>query len=352
MLTGKDLEKIKKIEERSLKLEKLLAEPEILRQPQKYRQLSKEFSESRPLVAKIRLLEKLDEELKGTEELLQNRDREMVNLAKSEMAEIREKKEKLLGDIMFCLNPPDPDAKRNVIMEIRAGTGGEEACLFAADLFRMYSKFAEKKNWRIEVMNTNFTGKGGIKEIIFALEGEGVYGSLRYESGIHRVQRVPLTESSGRIHTSAATVVVFTEIEEKEMDIETKDIRVDVYRSSGHGGQSVNTTDSAVRITHVPSGMVVTCQDERSQYKNKVKALRVLRARLTQQIKEKKQKEISAMRKNQVGSGDRSEKIRTYNFPQNRLTDHRFNLTFYRLNDILNGDLDELFQAMQKAKTA
>ncbi|MEA3369086.1 MAG: peptide chain release factor 1 [Candidatus Ratteibacteria bacterium] len=352
MIAQGNLEKIRKLESRFLKIEKLLADQQTLNQLQEYKKLSKEFSEIKTVVEKFRLWKKLDEELKETRELTESKDREMACLAKEEIEKINTKREKVEGEITVLLNPPDPDAKRNAIVEIRAGTGGEEASLFAAALFRMYSKFAETKQWHIEVMNTNFTGKGGMKEIIFEINGVGAYGSLRYESGIHRVQRVPVTESSGRIHTSAATVAVFPEIKEQELVIEPKDIRVDVFRSSGCGGQSVNTTDSAVRITYLPTGTVVTCQDERSQYKNKSKALRVLRARLNQEIQDRKQKEISKLRKTQVGSGDRSEKIRTYNFPQNRLTDHRFNLTFYRLNDILDGNLEELFEALQKALAA
>jgi len=352
MLPHKDLEKIKKIERRFLEIEGFLSNPRVLNQPKEYQKLSKEFSETRVVVEKVKLWEKLDGELKETRELTKSDDQEMVSLAEGEIVKIKEKKEKLKAEIIALLNPPDPDFKRSAIVEIRAGTGGEEASLFAADLFRMYSKFAERRRWPIEMMNTNFTGKGGIKEIVFAVEGNGVYGLLRYESGTHRVQRVPETESSGRIHTSAATVAVFPEIEEEELTLDPKDIRIDVFRSSGHGGQSVNTTDSAVRVTHIPTGTVVSCQDERSQYKNKVKALKVLRARLNQKMKDKKKKEISELRKNQVGSGDRSQKIRTYNFPQNRVTDHRLNITLYRLNDILDGNLDELFEAIQKGKAA
>ena len=350
MIAQGNLEKIRKIERRFLEIEKLLADHQTLNQPQKYKKLSKEFSEIKTVVEKFRRWKKLDKELKETQKLTEEQDSEMVDLAKEEVEKIDKKKEKLQGEITALLNPPDSDAKRNAIVEIRAGTGGEEASLFAAALFRMYSKFAETKHWHIEVMNTNFTGKGGMKEIVFEIEGVGAYGLLRYESGIHRVQRVPVTESSGRIHTSAATVAVFPEIKEQELNIEPKDVRVDVFRSSGCGGQSVNTTDSAVRITYLPTGTVVTCQDERSQYKNKAKAFQVLRARLNQEIQDKKQKEISKFRKTQVGSGDRSEKIRTYNFPQNRLTDHRFNLTFYRLNNIMDGNLEELFEALQKVR--
>ena len=350
MIFEKDLEKLKELYKRFIELERLLSDPKILAQIKEYRKLSKEFSEIKEAVNNFRLWKKLSEELKETEELAEGEDKEMATLARGELNKLKVRKEKIEAELTLFVNPPNPQANRDAIVEIRAGTGGEEAALFAADLFRMYSKFAERKNWQIEVMNSSFTGKGGIKEIIFELKGNGVYGSICYESGIHRVQRVPETESSGRIHTSAATVAVFPEVEEEELTIDTKDIKIDVFRSSGHGGQSVNTTDSAVRLTHIPTGIVVTCQDERSQHKNKAKALKVLRARINQEQEDKKEKEMSALRKSHVGSGDRSEKIRTYNFPQNRLTDHRFNLTLYRLDDILNGDLEELFEALQKGK--
>jgi peptide chain release factor 1 len=242
--------------------------------------------------------------------------------------------------------PKDPRDEKNVFLEIRAGTGGEEAALFAANLFRMYSKFAEKKRWRVEVMSENSTGLGGVKEIIALVEGRGVYSVLKHESGVHRVQRVPVTEASGRIHTSAVTVAVLPEADEVEIEINPNDLRIDVYRSSGPGGQSVNTTDSAVRVTHIPTGMVVTCQDEKSQHKNKAKALKVLRARLLDHLIEEQRTEISEQRKSQVGSGDRSERVRTYNFPQNRVTDHRINLTLYRLDGVMDGDLDELTSAL------
>ncbi len=352
MIHRNDLEKLKKMESRFHEIEKLLGDPELLSRPQEYKKFSKEFAELKNMVAKVKIWKKLDKELKETHELTQSDDKEMVNLAEKEMSELENKKKEIEGEINSLLNPPDPDFRRSAIVEIRAGTGGEEASLFAADLFRMYSKFSETKRWSIEIMNTNFSGKGGIKEVIFEVQGDGAYGLLRYESGTHRVQRVPDTESSGRIHTSAATVAVFPEVEEEELIIDPKDIRIDVFRSSGHGGQSVNTTDSAVRVTHIPTGTVVSCQDERSQYKNKVKALKVLRARLNNEIKDRRQKEISEFRRSQVGSGDRSEKIRTYNFPQNRVTDHRLNLTLYELGDILDGDLEKLFEALQKGIAA
>jgi peptide chain release factor 1 len=270
----------------------------------------------------------------------------MRELAKSELQALKERQTALEQDIRVLLLPKDPRDEKNIFLEIRAGTGGEEAALFAAVLFRMYAKYAEMNRWRVEVMSQNPTGLGGFREIIALIEGKGVFSRLKYESGVHRVQRVPVTEASGRIHTSAVTVAVLPEADEVEVEINPNDLRIDVYRSSGPGGQSVNTTDSAVRITHLPTGMVVTCQDEKSQHKNKAKALKVLRARLLDQLIEERRSEISEERKSQVGSGDRSERVRTYNFPQNRLTDHRLGLTLYRLDAILEGDLGEVVDAL------
>jgi len=270
----------------------------------------------------------------------------MRELAKAELQTLKERLAGLEEELKILLLPKDPRDEKNVFLEIRAGTGGEEAALFAAALFRMYSKFAEKKRWRVEVMSENPTGLGGFKEIIALMEGKGVFSVLKHESGVHRVQRVPVTEASGRIHTSAVTVAVLPEADEVEVEINPNDLRIDVYRSSGPGGQSVNTTDSAVRVTHIPTGMVVTCQDEKSQHKNKAKALKVLRARLLDKLMEEQRSEISEQRKSQVGSGDRSERVRTYNFPQNRMTDHRINLTLYRLDSVMEGDLDEMTNAL------
>ena len=270
-------------------------------------------------------------------------------MAKEELSELEKEREEAEKQCKMLLIPPDPLDGKNIIMEIRAGTGGDEAALFAADLFRMYTHYAETKRWKLEVMSSNETGLGGIKEIVVSISGKDVYGSLRYESGVHRVQRVPETESGGRIHTSAVTVAVLPEAEETDIEIRQEDLKIDVMRAGGPGGQCVNTTDSAVRITHIPTGIVVIQQDEKSQIKNKAKALRVLRARLYDMEEAKKQKERAEARKSQVGSGDRSERIRTYNFPQNRLTDHRINLTLYKLEQVMNGDLEEVIEALKIA---
>jgi peptide chain release factor 1 len=279
--------------------------------------------------------------------LLSSSDEELADLARDEIRELKREQQRLEEKLKLMLVPENPRDKGNAIVEIRAGTGGGEASLFAADLFRMYSKFAERQGWHIEIMGSNPTEIGGFKEIVFSVEGSGAFGKMRYESGVHRVQRVPITESSGRIHTSAASVVVLPEPEAVEVQVESKDLRVDVFRSSGPGGQSVNTTDSAVRITHIPTGIVATCQDEKSQHKNKAKAMKVLRARVLDQIQEKQQRVVAQSRKSQVGSGDRSAKIRTYNFPQGRLTDHRVGLTLYKLEQILTGELEEVIQTLK-----
>ena len=286
-------------------------------------------------------------EIQSTQEMLRDKlDSELRELAEAELASLEEDKSSLEEKLKVLLLPSDPLDEKNVIMEIRAGTGGDEAALFAGDLFRMYSRYAERNGWQIESMSSNPTELGGFKEAIVMISGDRVYSRLKYESGVHRVQRVPETEASGRIHTSAATVAVLPEAEDVDIEIDPNDLRVDVFRSSGHGGQSVNTTDSAVRITHIPTGMVVTCQDEKSQHKNKDKALKVLRARLLDQLMEEQEAGIAETRKTQVGSGDRSERIRTYNFPQSRVTDHRIGLTTHRLTEFLDGDLDEMIEAL------
>ncbi|MDH3215201.1 MAG: peptide chain release factor 1 [Candidatus Krumholzibacteria bacterium] len=278
-----------------------------------------------------------------------NEDPEIVELAQGEISELEAACDRLESDLKLLLVPKDPSDHRNTIIEIRAGTGGEEANLFVADLMRMYTRFAESRGWKIEILSSHATGIGGLKEIIFLLQGNDAYGTLKYEKGVHRVQRVPVTESSGRIHTSAVSVAVLPEAEEVDVDINPKDLRIDVFRSSGPGGQSVNTTDSAVRITHIPTGLVVTCQDEKSQHKNKDKALKVLRARLLEKAEKEHEEKVSHERKTQIGSGDRSAKIRTYNFPQQRVTDHRIGLTQHRLAEILDGDLNDIVAALQHA---
>jgi peptide chain release factor 1 len=339
-------QKLDEVENRYQELERLLADSKVLANPKEMQKLARERAEILKLVETYRVYKKVSEEIQESRDLLSESDEEMRELAKSELQSLKERQAALEQEIKVLLLPQDPRDKKNVFLEIRAGTGGEEAALFVADLFRMYAKYAEMSRWRVEVMSQNPTGLGGFKEIIALIEGKGVYSRLKYESGVHRVQRVPVTESSGRIHTSAVTVAVLPEADEVEIEINPNDLRIDVYRSSGPGGQSVNTTDSAVRITHIPTGMVVTCQDEKSQHKNKAKALKVLRARLLDQLIEEQRSEISEERRSQVGSGDRSERVRTYNFPQNRVTDHRLSLTLHRLDSVLEGDLGELIDAL------
>ncbi|MEJ5330551.1 MAG: peptide chain release factor 1 [Desulfobaccales bacterium] len=340
-------DRLENLEQQYLSLETRLADPEVLRQQEEYLRLSKEHAELTPLVQAFRRYRQLQKELADSQTLLKEEtDEELKALAREEIQTLREQVQALEEELKFLLLPKDPNDEKNVILEIRAGTGGEEACLFAADLFRMYSRLAERRGWKLEVLSHSPTGLGGFKEIIAAISGDRVYSQLKYESGTHRVQRVPETESQGRIHTSAVTVAILPEAEEVDVQISPEELRIDVFRSSGPGGQSVNTTDSAVRVTHLPTGLVVTCQDEKSQHKNKAKALKVLRARLLDLKVQEQQARIAQERKSQVGSGDRSERIRTYNFPQGRLTDHRIGLTLYRLSDIMEGDLDELLQAL------
>jgi peptide chain release factor 1 len=335
-------QKLDQVENRYQELETLLADPKVLGNPKEMQKLGRERAELSHLVETYRAYKKVQEGIQDSQELLQESDEEMKELAKAELQTLKERLANIEEELKILLLPKDPRDEKNVFLEIRAGTGGEEAALFAADLFRMYAKYAEKRRWRVDVVSQNPTGLGGFKEIIALVEGKGVYSQLKYESGVHRVQRVPVTEASGRIHTSAVTVAVLPEADEVEVEINPNDLRIDVFRSSGPGGQSVNTTDSAVRVTHLPTGMVVTCQDEKSQHKNKAKAIKVLRARLLDKLMEEQQSEISEERKSQVGSGDRSERLRTYNFPQNRVTDHRIGLTLYHLDRVLEGDLDEL----------
>jgi peptide chain release factor 1 len=339
-------QKLKEVEHRYQQLEDLLADPKVLSNPKEMQKLAREHAELSKLVETYRAYQNVEREIQASQELLSESDEEIRDLAKAELHSLRERQTEIEEEMKLLLLPKDPHGEKNIFLEIRAGTGGEEAALFAADLFRMYSKYAEKNRWHVDVVSQNPTGLGGFKEIIALVEGKGVYRRLKYESGVHRVQRVPVTESSGRIHTSAVTVAVLPEADEVELEINPNDLRIDVFRSSGPGGQSVNTTDSAVRITHIPTGMVVTCQDEKSQHKNKAKAIKVLRARLLDHMIEEQRHEISEERKSQVGTGDRSERVRTYNFPQNRVTDHRLGLTLHRLDSILEGDLDEINDAL------
>jgi len=339
-------QKLNVIEERFEMLDRILVDPSILGDQEKYLKYVRERAEISELVEIYRRYKKIIKEIEDNKKLLTGSDEEIKELAKLEIPMLREEFEKLEKKLKLLLLPKDPRDEKNVFLEIRAGTGGEEAALFAADLFRMYAHYAEKNGWKMEMMSQSPTGLGGFKEVITLIEGKGVYSRLKYESGAHRVQRVPVTESQGRIHTSAVTVAVLPEAEDVEVEIKPDDLRIDVYRSSGPGGQSVNTTDSAVRITHLPSGLVVTCQDEKSQHKNKAKALKILRARLLDQAIQDQQEEIAKTRKDLVGSGDRSERIRTYNFPQNRVTDHRIGLTVHRLEQIMEGEIDEMVDAL------
>ena len=340
-------EKLEEVERRYDTLSHLLGQMELIAKQDEFQKAAKEYAELGKVVDLYRRLKKLEEEIKGSQHLLDNEeDEEMKRLAKEELSRLTQEKEKVEGELKMALLPKDPNDQKNILLEIRAGTGGEEAGLFAGDLFRMYSKFAEKQGWRMEILSRHYTGVGGFKEIIALIEGKGVYSRLKFESGVHRVQRVPVTESQGRIHTSTVTVAILAEAEEIDVQIDPNDLRIDIFRSSGPGGQSVNTTDSAVRITHLPTGMVVSCQDEKSQHKNKAKALKILRARLMDKAQQEKQMEISEKRRNQVGTGERSERIRTYNFPQGRVTDHRIGLTLYRLESVLEGDLDEIVGAL------
>lgn len=341
------LDKLREIEERYEELSRKLADPAVLQDRNTYQRHAKAHADLHLIVEKYRAFQRLVHEQEATTALLgESTDPEMRALAEAELRTLKGRRDVLEHELQGLLLPKDPADEKGVIMEIRAGAGGNEAALFAADLLRMYSRFAESAGYKVEMLSANPTGIGGMKEVILAIEGKGAFGNLRHESGVHRVQRVPVTEASGRIHTSTVTVAVLPEAEEVDVQIDPKDLHIDVFRAGGHGGQHVNVTDSAVRITHLPTGLVVSCQDERSQHKNKAKALKVLRARLLEQARAEQDREIADARRQQVGTGDRSERIRTYNFSQGRVTDHRIGLTLHNLPEVLNGNLKELTQAL------
>ncbi len=344
------IEKLHKIKNKFEQINQQLSDPDVLNDREKVVNLSRERSELIDIMQSYDQYSEVIKNIEGNKEIIEmGDDKELKSLAESELEELEEKKINLEEEIKILLLPKDPNDNKDIIMEIRAGTGGEEAALFAGDLYRMYSRFAEIKNWKIELIDVSDSGMGGIKEVIFSIGGEGVYANLKFESGVHRVQRVPATEGSGRVHTSAASVAVLPEAEDVQVDINPKDLRIDIFRSGGAGGQNVNKVETAVRIIHIPTGLVVQCQDERSQLKNRQKAMKVLRARLYDLKLKEQSAEISAQRKSMVGSGDRSDKIRTYNFPQNRVTDHRIGLTLYNLSNIMEGDLGELIEQMKLA---
>ncbi|MCL2565258.1 MAG: peptide chain release factor 1 [Defluviitaleaceae bacterium] len=340
-------DRLSELEKKYNELSERINSPDTIKDQNLWRELMKEHSAITPVVSKYQEYRKIsDSVLEGKEMLNENLDDEFRQLVKEELKENQEKYELIKEELKVLLLPKDPNDEKNVIVEIRGGAGGDEAALFAGDLYRMYSMYAERTRWKTEILSSNENNLGGFKEVVFMINGRGAYSRLKYESGVHRVQRIPTTESGGRIHTSTVTVAVLPEAEEVDVALDMNDVRIDVFRSSGNGGQSVNTTDSAVRVTHNPSGIVVSCQDEKSQLKNKDKALKILRAKLYELELEKQQSELSAERKSQVGTGDRSERIRTYNFPQGRVTDHRVGLTLHRLDGVLDGDLDEIMDTL------
>lgn len=342
-------DRLRELAKKAAEIESELSKPEVISDYNLFKALQKEYSQLKPIVIKYGEYSKLKTELSDSEALLADeKDEGMREMLQAEIGDLRNKIQKSDEELLVMLLPKDPKSGKNVIMEIRAGTGGEEAALFVADLFRMYTRYIDSMGWKMEFIEANSTGIGGYKEVIFSVSGQSAYDNLKYESGVHRVQRIPSTESGGRIHTSAVTVAVLPEAEESEVNIDPNDLRIDVYRSSGHGGQSVNTTDSAVRITHIPTNMVVTCQDEKSQLKNKNKALKVLRARLFEKMEQERLEKESKFKRSQVGSGDRSERIRTYNFPQSRVTDHRIGLTIYALDKFLEGEITEVVEGLKK----
>ncbi len=340
------LDRLAEIERRYEELERLVADPTVIANRREFAKLARERSQLEETVARWRERQHVAREIEGHRECLREKDAELRELARGELPALEARLAALDAMLKQLLLPKDPTDERNTVLEIRAGTGGDEASLFAAELFRMYTRYAERHGWRVEVLSSSPTGLGGFKEVIALVVGKGAFSRLKFEGGVHRVQRVPVTETQGRIHTSAVTVAVLPEAEDVEVELADKDLRIDVYRSSGPGGQSVNTTDSAVRVTHLPTGLVVTCQDEKSQHKNKSKALKILRARLLERARSEQQSEIAANRKAMVGSGDRSEKIRTYNFPQSRVTDHRVNVTLHTLDRVLDGEIDPIVDAL------
>lgn len=340
-------DKLSVLEEKYEELNMKVADPDIIADQSNWQRLMKEVSDLEPIVAKYREYKNTKDDIEGAKDILEtSNDEEFRELAKMELSEKEDLMESIQEELKILMLPKDPNDDKNVIVEIRGGAGGDEAALFAGVLFRMYSMYASGRNWKVEVMSANETGIGGYKEIVFMINGKGAYSRLKFESGVHRVQRVPETESSGRIHTSTATVAVLPEVEDVDVELNLNDVRVDVFRSSGNGGQSVNTTDSAVRLTHMPTGIVISMQDEKSQLKNKEKAFKILRAKLYDIELEKAQRAVAAERKSQVGTGDRSERIRTYNYPQGRVSDHRINMTLYKLDQFVNGDLDEMLDAL------
>jgi peptide chain release factor 1 len=340
------LDRLAEIEQRYEELSRLVVDPAVIADRREYARLSRERAALEPIMVGYRARQELAAEIAEHRILLDDADRELRDMARAELPALEVRLEALDEDLKVLLLPRDPNDERNTVLEIRAGTGGDEATLFAAELFRMYSRYAERRGWRLEVLSSSPTGVGGFKEVVTLVQGQGAYSRLKFEGGVHRVQRVPTTEAQGRIHTSAVTVAVLPEAEDVEVDLPEKELRVDVFRSSGPGGQSVNTTDSAVRVTHLPTNLVVTCQDEKSQHKNKAKALKILRARLLDRARHEQQSAIAADRRAMIGSGDRSEKIRTYNFPQSRVTDHRIGLTLHTLDRVLDGDLEAVIDAL------
>ena len=349
------IDKVQAVENKFMDLEQRISDPLVIARQEEWQKLTKEHASLAPIVETYRQYKDVTEQIQGDRELLKDpeSDGEIIAMAKEELAELEKKQAGLEDELHILMLPKDPRDDKNVIMEIRGGAGGDEAALFAGDLFRMYMKYIEKQpGWKASIISSNAPELGGFKEVIFSVEGHGVYGKLKYESGVHRVQRVPVTEAGGRIHTSTATVAVLPEAEDVEVNLNMDDVRVDYYRSSGAGGQHVNKTSSAVRMTHIPTGIVVECQDERSQLENRAKAMRVLKARLLDKAQQEADAEVTEARRSQVGTGDRSERIRTYNFPQGRVTDHRINLTLYKLENVLNGDLDEFIQALAEAHRA